>query len=102
MTASSLKKDPKNPYLRGKLVTLNKEYSRLIKFKQKEFTDSLFSQLETMHRADPRKYMQLVNSLKSGSFEKVKPSDTEAITSPDEGFSRFLTLLGKPPCNTES
>ena len=42
MTASSLKKDPKNPYLRGKLVTLNKEYSRLIKFKQKEFTDSLF------------------------------------------------------------
>ena len=55
-----------------------------------------------MRRSDPRKYMQLVNSLKSGSFEKVKPSDTEAITSPDEGFSRFLTLLGKPPCNTES
>ena len=45
--------------------------------------------------------MQLVNSLKNGSFDKVKPSDTEAI-SPDEWFSHFSSLLGKPPCNKEA
>jgi hypothetical protein len=55
----------------------------MIKYKQGQFTENLFSELETMHNNDPRKYMQLVNSLKTGSFDKVKPSDTEAI-SPDE------------------
>ena len=73
----------------------------MTKFKQKQFTDSLFSQLETMHQTDPRKYMQLVNSLKSGSFDKVKPSDTEAI-SPDEWLRHFSSLLGKPACNKEA
>jgi ribosomal protein S10 len=51
-TSMFLKNDPKNAYLRGKLNLENKEYNRLIKFKQ--FTDSLLSQLETMHKADPR------------------------------------------------
>ena len=101
ITACSLKSDPKNSFLRGRIIVQNKEYKRLLKFKQKEFTDSLFSQLEGMHQSDPRKYMQLVNSLKSGSFDKVKPSDTEAI-SPDEWFRHFSNLLGKPPSNTES
>ena len=45
--------------------------------------------------------MQLVNSLKSGSFDKVKPSDTEAI-SPDEWLRHFSSLLGKPACNKEA
>ena len=71
-----------------------KEYNRIIKLKQKQFSESLFSQLETMHQADPRKYMQLVNSLKSGSFDKVKPSDTAAI-GPDEWFNHFSNSLGK-------
>ena len=45
--------------------------------------------------------MQLVNSLKDGSFEKCKPSDTGAISS-DEWFSHFSSLLGKPSQSPEA
>ena len=38
--------------------------------------------------------MQLVKSLKDGSFDKCKPSDTAAI-SPDKWFEHFSTLLCK-------
>ena len=54
-----------------------------------------------MHKVEPRKYSKLVNSLKHGSFDKVKLSDTEAI-SPDEWFSHFSSLLGQPHCDNEA
>ena len=82
-------------------IVQNKEYKRLQKFKQGQFTEKLFSELESMHNNDPRKYMQLVNSLKNGSFDKMKPTDTEAISS-DEWFNHFSSLLGKPSNNKEA
>ena len=100
-TSSLLKNDQKNTFLKGKVFAESKQYNKMLKFKQKQFTEILFSQLETMHQADPRKYMQLVNSLKSGRFDKTKPSDTEAI-SPDEWFSHFSNLLGKPVQSKEA
>ena len=48
-----------------------------------------------MHKSDPKKYMNLIKSLKDGNFDKKKPSDTSSIK-PDEWFSHFQTLLGKP------
>ena len=66
-----------------------------MKSKHKRHIDDLFSQLDSMHKSDPRKYMQLVNSLKEGNFDKIKPSDTSSI-SPDNWFSHFSSLLGKP------
>ena len=48
-----------------------------------------------MHKSDPRKYMQLINSLKEGNFDKIKPSNTANI-SPDDWFSHFCSLFGKP------
>ena len=99
--SKSLQNDPNNPYLRGKLITENKIYKKLIKLKQRQFTENLFSQLETMHNSDPRKYMQLVNSLKNNSFDKSKPSDTAAI-SPEEWFKHFSSLLCKPSSNKEA
>ena len=47
-----------------------------------------------MHGSDPKQYMELVNSLRSGNFDKRKSSDIEAIE-PDEWFSHFSSLLGK-------
>ena len=94
-TSNALKSDPKNQYLRAKIITENKSYKRLIKFKQKQFSENLFSQLESMHKTEPKKYMELVNSLKTGSFDRSKQSDTAAI-SPEEWFSHFSTLLCKP------
>ena len=78
-----MKNDPNNSFLRGKMITENKEYKRLLKYKQSQFTEILFSELQSMHHHDPRNYRQLVNSLKNGSFDKVKPSDTEAISPED-------------------
>ena len=48
-----------------------------------------------MHKSDPKKYMEVVNSLKSGTFDKKKASDTSSIQ-PNEWFSHFSNLLGKP------
>ena len=39
--------------------------------------------------------MEVVNSLKSGTFDKKKASDTSSIQ-PNERFSHFSDLLGKP------
>ena len=54
-----------------------------------------------MHQSDPKQYMQLVKSLKDGSFDKCKPSDTAAI-SPDEWFEHFSTLLCKQSSDKEA
>ena len=48
-----------------------------------------------MHKSDPKKYMDLVNSLKEGTFDKTRPSDTSSVK-PDDWFSHFSSLLGKP------
>ena len=42
LTSKLLKGDPKNPYLKGKLVTETKTYNRLVKSKQKEFVEKCF------------------------------------------------------------
>ena len=94
LTSSLLSRDPKNSFLRGKLFGESKQYKRLTKYKQKLFTENLFSQLESMQSSDPKKYMELVKSLKSGNFDKKKSSDTEAVE-PDEWFDHFSYLLGK-------
>lgn len=93
-TSKLLNNDPKNPWLRGKLAQESKQYKRLSKFKQKLFTESLFAQLKSMHGSEPKKYMELVNSLRSGNFDKTKNSDTEAVE-PDDWFDHFSSLLGK-------
>ena len=42
LTSKLLKGDPKNPYLKGKLITETKSYNRLVKNKQKEFVDKIW------------------------------------------------------------
>ena len=85
---------PRDPWIRGKLIKDTKQYNKLVKYKQKMHIDELFSQLETLHKSDPKKYMDLVKSLKNGSFDKIKNSDTDSVQ-PDEWFSHFSNLLGK-------
>ena len=46
-----------------------------MKSSQKKFTDGLYADLESMDRADPKGYMDLVKSLKEGNFDKKMPSD---------------------------
>ena len=49
LTSKLLKGDPKNSYLRGKLVTETKTYNNLVKSKQKEFVDKMIFQLDSFY-----------------------------------------------------
>ena len=93
-TSLLLNKDPKNSWLRGKLMSETKEYKRLVKFKQKQFTNNLFNELELMQSKDPRAYMELVKALRDGKHDRSKPSDLQEIE-PDTWFEHFSALLGK-------
>ena len=86
---------PRDPWLRGKLLSDTKKYNKFLKLKHKKYIDELFVQLDSMHKSDPKKYMNLVNSLKDGNFDKKKSSDTSSIK-PDEWLLHFQSLLGKP------
>ena len=100
-TSKLLSADPKNAWLKGKIIQESKEYKRLTKYKQKTFTENLFLQLKDMQGANPKEYMKLVNSLRSGKFDRKKPSDIEAIE-PDEWFDHFSSLLGKSIVKSEN
>jgi exonuclease III len=93
VTARMLSQGYNNPYLRGKLFTESKKYNKIVKSKQKEYMSGIFDQLEQVRGANPRKYMDLVRSLRQGSFDKKTPSDTEGI-GPQEWFNHFRDLLG--------
>ena len=63
--------------------------------------EDIFSKLEGMHGTDPKKYMDLVKTLRNGDFDKQKQSDTSAV-SPEDWFSHFSELLGRSVDQTEA
>ena len=94
LSSKLVSKFPNCQYLRGKLFAESKEYKRIVKQKQKEFLSGIFEQLDAAYLNNPRKYMDIVRSLKKGSFDKKISSDTEAIE-PQEWFNHFQQLLGE-------
>ena len=93
-TSLLLSKDPRNAWLRGTLRAETKQYNKILKFKQKEFIDTAFSDLDKMHSTDPKAYMDLVKALRNGSHDASKPSDTDSVD-PEEWEDHFKNLLGK-------
>jgi len=93
LSSRLLKQQPANPYLRGKLMLESKVYKKLRKRKQKEYVESLFSQLDQIHGSNPKGYMDLVKSLRNGTFDK-QVSDTTSHVSPDKWREHFQSLLG--------
>ena len=65
-----LKAHPNNSYLRGCLQTELKKYKKLVKSKHKEYINQLFTNLDELHTSNPRGYMNLVKSLRDGTFDK--------------------------------
>ena len=98
-TTSLLTKNPRDPWLKGKLMSESKSYKKLLKTKQKQFINSLFSELESLHSTDPRGYMNLVKALRNGNHDKTRPPDTDAID-PEDWFDHFSNLLGKAKQST--
>ena len=61
----------------------------------------MFDELDTMQNSDPHGYMQLVKSLRNGSFDKNVASDSDHVQ-PDDWLKHFQSLLGpKVPPSTE-
>ena len=98
LTSKLLKSDPKNAYLRGKLFTETKQYKKLTKYKQKQFVDKNFIELDSIKENNPKGYMDLIKTLRDGTFDKDVVSDTSHV-SPQEWFRHFSELLSK---NVES
>ena len=95
LTSRLLSKQPGNPYLRGKLLTESKEFKKLRKFKQKQFVEHMFSELDQLHESNPKAYMDLVKSMRDGSFDKAAADSTSHV-SPDKWREHFSGLLGPP------
>ena len=98
-TAALLRSDPRNAWLRGKLCSESKVYKRVVKASQKTYVDGIYKDLELINRSDPKGYMDLVKTLKEGTFDKKMPSDTEGIA-PDAWLNHFKDLLGKAKAPT--
>ena len=90
-----LKKQPKNPYLRGCIQSETKQYNKLLKTKHKEYINKLFVDLDNLHNTNPRGYMNLVKSLRDGSFDKTV-SDDATFISPEKWRQHFAALLSPP------
>ena len=93
VTSRLLKQQPGNPYLKGKLMTESKEFKRLRKHKQKQFVNHMFTELDQLHLSNPKGYMDLVKSLRDGTFDKSVTDPTSHV-SPDKWRDHFQGLLG--------
>ena len=93
VTSRLLRQQPGNPYIKGRLVRETKDFKRVRKFKKKQYVDQMFVELDTLHKSNPRGYMDLVRSMRDGSFDK-QVSDSTSQVSPDSWRNHFKGLLG--------
>ena len=92
-TSYLLKVYPNNSYLRGCLQSELKKYRKLVKSKHKDYINNLFKDLDELHSSNPRGYMNLVKSLRDGSFDKNISNDSSFV-SPEKWRQHFSDLLG--------
>ena len=95
LTSRLLKNQPGNPFLRGKLLAESKDFKRLRRLKKKEYVNHIYSELDQLHKSNPKAYMDLVKSLRDGSFDK-NVSDSTSHVSPEKWREHFQGLLGPP------
>ena len=79
LSSNLLKKYPKSQYLKSQLLEATKQYKKLLKSKQKLYLDKLFDELDNMKNSNPRGYMNIVKSLKSGAFDKKVSDDSSFV-----------------------
>ena len=99
-TSWRLKNDPHNPWLKGKLSTESKQYKKIIKTKQSQFVNNLFNKLQSLENRDPRGYFNLINAMRTGSFDTIKPGETDSVE-PDVWLEHFKNLLGPNEVNSD-
>ena len=93
ITSRLLKQQPGNPFIKGRLFKETKDFKRLCKLKKKQFVDQMFVELDELHQSNPKGYMDLVRSMRDGSFDKEVSNSTSQV-SPDSWREHFQGLLG--------
>ena len=93
ITSRLLKMQTNNQYLKSKLFVECKDYKRLRQLKKRQYVQSMFVELDAMHKSNPKGYMDLVKSLRDGSFDK-KVAETTSHVSPESWKNHFQDLLG--------
>ena len=76
-----------DPVVKSHFYKLNREYSKLRKYKYKQYRQSLIDKLDSLHEENPKLYWNIVNELQ-GKSEK---SGSYAVPSPTL-VSHFKTL----------
>ena len=93
ITSRLLRQQPGNPFIKGRLFRETKDFKRLCKLKKKQFVDQMFFELDGLHQSNPKGYMDLVRSMRDGSFDKEISNSTSQV-SPDRWREHFQGLLG--------
>ena len=94
MSARLLKINPKDHSLGFTLRKNIKDYNKLVKFRNKQFVDNMFQELDSMEHNNPRGYMELIRAMRDGSFDKSTSDDTSAVN-PTKWHAHFSNLLAK-------
>lgn len=112
--AKLMAKYPRDPIIRGSFYKANKAYSKLRKFKKKEFKQNILDKLDDLQSSQPKEYWNLVKSLKDSKKdnpEKCIDDKTwheyfsKLSSIPDKyqarihEISRKISLLESDPCN---
>ncbi|VDI55386.1 Hypothetical predicted protein, partial [Mytilus galloprovincialis] len=63
---------PYDPIIKNHFYKLNREYSKLRKYKYKQYKQSLISQLDSLHEENPKLYWNLINELQEKNETKKK------------------------------
>jgi hypothetical protein len=80
-------KFPHDPLVRGHYFKLDKHYSRLRKFKYREYKNSLIDQLQSLHDDNPQLYWNIINELKNKNNK-----DYSSAVAPSKWLSHFQSL----------
>ena len=86
--ANLMFKQPFDVSLRNSYFKHYREYRKLLKFKRKNYTKSIFSKLDDLETNDPKTYWNLVNSLKA---EQENTDGPELAIDPILGMIIFGT-----------
>jgi len=73
---------------RIRFFTRKKEYTKLLKFKKKEYKNKLMNRMNELNTKNPKEYWGLLNELKQEGVSK----DEENLISPEAWFNHFQKL----------
>ena len=70
LTAYLLNKNPRDPFLRGRMITVRKEYKKLLKHKKSQYHAELVNKLEKAEENNPKEYWKLIKMLRDQKKEQ--------------------------------